>query len=133
MNELTVAEALELMQANEAAMVTQFETWLTITFATIVSVFVARHLLDTKMRWLVTVLYLLASLMVIAMALYLAESNARTAEMLAARGVTVADPLFAAVVALALFLAGVGTTVYFIHMQAAGPDPTRVSSRSVPD
>ncbi len=120
METLTVAEALELIKVNEAAMVTQFETWLTITFATIVSVFVGKHLLNRRMRWLVTILYLLASLMVIAMALYLAESNARIAGMLAMKNVVVSDPLFAGTVALCLFLAGVATTVYFIHMDTEG-------------
>lgn len=118
MEALTVAEALELIRVNEAAMATQFETWLTITFATIVSVFVGKRLLNRKMRWLITMLYLLASLMVIAMALYLAESNARIVEMLTARNVAVSDPIFAGSVALTLFLAGVITTVYFIHMDA---------------
>lgn len=116
MDALTVAEALELIRINEEAMSTQFETWLTITFASIVSVFVGKHLLNRLMRWLVTLLYLLASLMVIAMTLYLAESNAQIVALLAGRGVAVAGPVFAGSVALCLFLAGVGTTVYFIHM-----------------
>ncbi len=116
MDALTVAEALELIRINEEAMSTQFETWLTITFASIVSVFVGKHLLNRVMRWLVTLLYLLASLMVIAMTLYLAESNAQIVALLAGRGVAVAGPVFAGSVALCLFLAGVGTTVYFIHM-----------------
>lgn len=117
MEALSLAEAMELIRINEEAMSTQFETWLTITFATIVSVFVARHLLKRVMRWLVTLLYLLASLMVVAMALYLAESNAHIVAELASRGVVVDGPVFAGIVALCLFLAGVATTVYFIHME----------------
>ena len=116
MEALTVAEALELIRINEEAMSTQFETWLTITFATIVSVFVGKHLLNRLMKWLVTMLYLLASLMVIALAIYLAESNAQLVAVLEAKGVIVPGPVFAGTVALFLFLAGVGTTVYFIHM-----------------
>jgi undecaprenyl pyrophosphate phosphatase UppP len=116
MEALTVAEALELIRINEEAMSTQFETWLTITFATIVSVFVGKHLINRVMRWLVTLLYLLASLMVIALAIYLAENNAQIVAELATRGVVVNGPVFAGIVALFLFLSGVGTTVYFIHM-----------------
>lgn len=116
MEALTVAEALELIRINEEAMSTQFETWLTITFATIVSVFVGKHLLNRVIRWLITLLYLLASLMVIAMALYLAESNAQLVLVLASMGAKVEGPVFAGAVALFLFSAGVGTTVYFIHM-----------------
>lgn len=117
MEALSVAEALELIRINEEAMSTQFETWLTITFATIVSVFVGKRLLKGVIKWLVTLLYLLASLMVIAMAIYLAESNAQLVAHLAAMGTEVDGPVFAGVVALVLFLAGVATTVYFIHME----------------
>lgn len=123
MDALTLAEALELIRINEEAMYTQFETWLTITFASIVSVFAGTHLLNQMMRWLATVLYLLASLMVIAVSPYMAGSNAQIVTMLATRGVTVAGPIFAGAVALSLFLVGVGTTVYFIHMDTE-PGPT---------
>ena len=116
MEALTVAEVLELIRINEEAMSTQFETWLTITFATIVSVFVGKHLLSKVIRWLITLLYSLASLMVIAMALYLAESNAQLVLTLDTKGVEVDGPVFAGAIALSLFIAGFGTTVYFIHM-----------------
>jgi len=121
MEVLTVAEALELIRINEEAMSTQFETWLTITFATIVSVFVGKHVLNRLMRWLVTLLYLLSSLMVIALAIYLAEGNARIVTELTASGVAVDAPVFAGIVGLCLFLSGVGTTVYFIHMDRERP------------
>ena len=97
-------------------MSTQFETWLTITFATIVSVFVGKHLLNKVIRWLITLVYLLASLMVIAMAIYLAESNAQLVLCLAKMRAEVEGPVFAGAVALILFISGVATTVYFIHM-----------------
>ncbi len=117
MEELTVAEILELIRINEEAMVIQFQTWLTITFATIVAVFAGRNLLTGLMRWLVTVLYLLASLAVTALSIYLAENNALLVTILASRDVTVAAPVFAGITSFVLFLAGVGTTVYFIHMK----------------
>jgi undecaprenyl pyrophosphate phosphatase UppP len=117
MDSLTIAEILELIRINEEAMATQFETWLTITFATIVAVFAGRNLLTRLMRQLITLLYLLASLSVTAMTLYLAESNAHFTATLASREVSVAPPVFAGAVFLLLFLAGVGTTVYFIHMK----------------
>ncbi|MEH6587912.1 MAG: hypothetical protein V7720_15230 [Halioglobus sp.] len=116
MEVLTVAEALELIRINEEAMATQFETWLTITFATIVSVFFGKQLLNRVIRWLITLLYALSSLMVIAISLYLAENNAQLVSVLATKGAAVEGPLFAGAVALVLFLAGVVTTVYFIHM-----------------
>ena len=117
MEALTVAEAIELIRINEAAMATQFQTWLTITFATIVAVFAGRNLLTKLMKRLVTLLYLLASLSVAAMSIYLAESNAQLTATLASRDVAVAAPVFAGIVFFVSFLAGVVTTVYFIHMQ----------------
>lgn len=117
MEELTVAEILELIRINEEAMVIQFQTWLTITFATIVAVFAGRRLLTGLMRWLVTTLYLLASLAVTALSIYLAENNALLTTILASRDVAVAAPVFAGITSFVLFLAGVGTTVYFIHMK----------------
>ena len=117
MEALTVAEAIELIRINEEAMAMQFQTWLTITFATIVAVFAGRNLLTKLMRWLVTLLYLLSSLSVIAMSLYLAESLAQINAVLDTRGVALATPAFAGIVFFALFLTGVATTVYFIHMK----------------
>ncbi len=117
MEELTLAEILELIRINEEAMVIQFQTWLTITFATIVAVFAGRNLLTRLMRWLVTVLYMLASLAVTALSIYLAENNALLVTILASRDVAVAAPVFAGITSFVLFLAGVGTTVYFIHMK----------------
>jgi undecaprenyl pyrophosphate phosphatase UppP len=114
---LTVGEAIELIRINEEAMATQFQTWLTITFATIVAVFAGRNLLTKLMKRLVTLLYLLASLSVAAMSIYLAESNAQLTATLASRDVAVAAPVFTGIVFFVSFLAGVGTTVYFIHMK----------------
>ena len=117
MEELTLAEILELIRINEEAMVIQFQTWLTITFATIVAVFAGRNLLTGLMRWLVTMLYLLASLAVTALSIYLAENNALLVTILDSRDIAVAAPVFAGITSFILFLAGVGTTVYFIHMK----------------
>lgn len=39
MDVLTIAQILDIIRVNDDAMVTQFATWLTITFATIVAVF----------------------------------------------------------------------------------------------
>ena len=116
MEGLTVAEAMELIRINEEAIAIQFQTWLTITFATIVAIFAGRNLLTPLMRWLVTLLYLLASLSVAAMSIYLAEGNARLIAALTARDVAVATPAFAGIVFFVLFLVGVATSVYFNHM-----------------
>ncbi|KAA1193994.1 hypothetical protein F0M18_00680 [Pseudohalioglobus sediminis] len=116
MEGLTVAEAMELIRINEEAIAIQFQTWLTITFATIVAIFAGRNLLTRLIRWLVTLLYLLASLSVAAMSIYLAEGNAQLIAGLNSHDVAIATPVFAGSVFFVLFLVGVATTVYFIHM-----------------
>lgn len=116
MEGLTVAEAMELIRINEEAIAIQFQTWLTITFATIVAIFAGRNLLTPLIRWLVTLLYLLASLSVAAMSIYLAEGNAQLVVALTSHDVAVATPVFAGSVFFVLFLVGVATSVYFIHM-----------------
>ncbi len=117
MSELTLYEALDLIRTNEAAISTQFQVWLTITFATIVAVFAGRTLLTGLIKWLVTMLYLLASLTILASCLYLAESNAQLTALLLSRGAPVPAPIFAGASYLVLYMAGVLTTAYFIHMK----------------
>ena len=116
MDELTIFELIELIRMNEEAMATQFQVWLSITFATIVAVFAGRELINKPIKWLVTMLYLLASLATTASSIYLAEGNAQLTAILVDRGAHVPAPVFAGVVFFALFLAGVCTTVYFIQM-----------------
>ena len=54
MDSLTVAQTLDLIRTNEAGILTQFQTWLTISFTTIVAVFSANQLFSDKIKWLVT-------------------------------------------------------------------------------
>ena len=116
MDELTIFELIELIRMNEEAMATQFQVWLSITFATIVAVFAGRELLNKPIKWLVTMLYLLASLATTASSIYLAEGNAKLAVILTERGAHFSAPVFAGATFFILFLAGVCTTVYFIQM-----------------
>lgn len=117
MNTLTVVQILELIRINEAAIVTQFQTWLTITFATIVAVFSAKELLTFKMKWLITTLYLCASITLASIAVYLAENNVISIALLKSRGVEFASPLFAGVSLFCVVIIGMITTCYFIHSQ----------------
>ena len=116
MDQLSVYQAIELIRINENAISTQFQVWLTITFSTIVAVFAGRSLLTKVIKWLVTMLYLLSSIATVASSIYLAESNAHLTAILMERGANVPPPIFAGIIYFMLFVAGVGTTVYFIHM-----------------
>ena len=117
MDQLTTYEALELIRINENAMSTQFQVWLTITFSTIVAVFAGRSLLTRSTKWLVSLLYLLSSIATVASSIYYAESNAQLTALLTERSANVPPPIFAGITYFVLFIAGIGTTVYFIHME----------------
>lgn len=128
MEELSLAQILELIRVNEAAIVTQFQTWLTITFATIVAVFAGKELISLHIKWLITGLYLCASLTITGMSIYLAESNVVFTTLLQARDVKIASPLFASIALFTLVVIGVATTCYFIHMQS-----TKIKTSSTED
>ncbi|BFM05326.1 hypothetical protein [Halioxenophilus aromaticivorans] len=117
MEQLTIYEAIQLIRINEDAISTQFQVWLTISFSTIVALFAGRSLLTAKIKWLVTLLYLLSSMAIVATSLYFAEGNAQITAMLAERGVTLAPPIFASISYFVLLIAGMATTVYFIHIK----------------
>ena len=118
MESMTVAEAIELIRMNEAAMATQFQAWISITFATIVAVFVARNVLNKIMKWLITALYLLSCVASSAMWQHYFESNLRLTEVLIANGVEQNESalVVAGASAMTMYFLGIATTLYFIHM-----------------
>ncbi len=61
MNEITVAELIELLQNESASIDMQFQLWITITSAVVIASFAARHHLSFWMRAFVAVMYALAS------------------------------------------------------------------------
>ena len=116
MDKLTIYEALSLIRVNEQALATQFQVLLTITFATIVAVFAGREILKGVIKWLVTMLYLLASVAITGTSVYFAESHAQLSYELIERGANVPAPAFAGLIYFVVYLTGIATTVYFIHM-----------------
>ena len=125
MEKMSIFEILQLIRINEGAISTQFQVWLTITFSTIVAVFAGKSLLTATIKWLVTGLYLLASLATVASSIYLAESHAKLSLLLAQQGAQIQSPLFASISYFVLFFAGICTTVYFIHMEFDHPSETK--------
>ncbi len=61
MNEITVAELIELLQNESASIDMQFQLWMTLTTAVIIASFAARHHLSFWMRVFIAVMYSLAS------------------------------------------------------------------------
>jgi hypothetical protein len=60
-NEVSIAELIELLQNESASIDTQFQLWITITSAVVIASFAARHYLSFWMKTFVAVIYLLAS------------------------------------------------------------------------
>ncbi len=61
MDKLDSASLLELILLSESSIDYQVEFWLTVSFATIIASFAARRLLNRKMRWMISFLYLTAT------------------------------------------------------------------------
>jgi len=64
-NEISIAELIELLQNESASIDTQFQLWITITSAVVIASFVARHHLTFWMKTFVAVIYLLASSIIV--------------------------------------------------------------------
>ena len=61
MNEISIAELIELLQNESASIDTQFQLWITITTAVVIASFAARDTLTLWMKTFIAVIYLLAS------------------------------------------------------------------------
>lgn len=65
MDQLTLAEIYELGHLAAVRMDTQFQYWLSVTFAVVVAAFVAGDRLNEPLRYLAAILYLLAAFVLI--------------------------------------------------------------------
>ena len=122
MEQLSAADLLELILLGEASIDVQFQLWLTSTFATIVASFAGRHLLTTKMRWVVTVLYLLATFVFASRWYYDAWNITSYREMLTQVGFDNATPVATVASRVVLMLCGTLATVYFLHLDPRNRD-----------
>ena len=93
----------------------QFQNWLTITFATIVASFAARNKLSKKMKYLVTALYVLASLTCGSAYYYVVQENFELTILLVELGREESGPIMAGIFRTFLFVLGIVTTIFFIH------------------
>ena len=65
MNEISVAELIELLQNESASIDTQFQLWITITSAVVIASFAARDYLSIWLKTFIAVIYLLASSIIV--------------------------------------------------------------------
>ena len=115
MDSLTSAELLELLLLSEAAVDYQVEFWLTVSFATIVASFAARHLLTKRIRWLISFLYLASTFVFASRWFYNAWDALVYNEVLVSRGIEMPVGYVSGVARMILFLAGTLATVYFLN------------------
>ena len=115
MESMTVAELLEILRINEAAQWNHFQIWITITFATIVASFVGRKQLTGPLRYLVSFLYLTATLTISSFFMYLAKHNRQIQLELIDRSVDLPGPAVTSISVTILLVFGVVSTIFFIH------------------
>ncbi len=75
MGQYSPAEVAELALLAGASMDTQFQYWISVTFAVVVASFVAGERLSQPMRLLAAILYLLASILLISRFLQFAQTT----------------------------------------------------------
>lgn len=114
MNELEPANLLELILLTESAIDYQIEFWLTVSFATIVGCFAGKDLLTKHMRWIVAVLYLLATALFASRWYYNTGDVLAFTDALAKQGLQSPAPWWTGFIRIALMVFGTIATIYFI-------------------
>ena len=117
----TIAELLELILMSEESIDTQFQFWLTTTFATIIASFAARDLLNRSMRMLISALYLSATFVFASRWYYEGVDLFRYGEMLDGLGFQSEVPVATAFSRVLLMSLGTLATIYFVHIQTRVP------------
>ena len=115
MEQPTIAELLELIMMSESSIDTQFQSWLTITFATIVASFVARNVLTPKIRMITSSLYLVATFVLASRWYYDGQDIVVYIEMLATLDFTSPPPIAASLSRMLLMVLGTFATLYFVY------------------
>ncbi len=111
----TFAELRELVSLSEASIDSQFQFWLTVTFAIIVASFAARHLLSGKLRHVITFLYLLSTFVFASRWYYDYLDLVQYGEMLEALGFDVLIPFPTAISRILLMAIGTLVGIYFVY------------------
>jgi hypothetical protein len=122
MDQLSPGELYELVLLGEASIDSQFQLWLTCTFATIVASFVARHHLTQAMRWIVSALYLLATFVYVSRWYYDATVIFTHRDALGQAGIEHPSVTVTLVARAVTMLFGTFATLYFVHLKA-GSEP----------
>ena len=118
----SIAELLELILLSESSIDSQIQFWLTTTFATIVASFAGRNLLDKRMRFIVSALYLSATFVFASRWYYDVVDISQYQDMLAVLGYESTPPLATAVGRMFLMATGTLATMFFVRFGPALPE-----------
>jgi len=114
MDNLSTAELAELYLIMEEAINTQFEYWITITFAVVVASFVAGRRFNRRLRFALALLYGLSTVVLVSRLGYNALDAADFREALLASGVTLRTPSVTIISRITLFLLGTSAALVFL-------------------
>ncbi len=114
MDQLSTAELAELFLIMESAMYTQFEYWLTVTFAVVVASFVAGKRVNRKLRFGLALLYALATVVLMSRFYYIAADATDFRAALLESGVALRTPWVSIISRVSLFALGTAAALYFL-------------------
>jgi hypothetical protein len=132
--QLTTEEFIELIGVTTTSINSQFELWLTVTFAVIVASYLAGHRLSTGLRYLIATLYSLVSVLLGLMLLQAVQ----TADFLLGEKLTAiawSDPLRVTIATLRFVVWGLGTIatlVFIFRNRDDAPDAQRIDKADTP-
>ena len=124
MDQFSPAELAELFFNRESVIDTQFQYWITITFAVIVANFVAGKRLSLRSRYVVSLLYALAVAVLVSRWSYVADDALQFRQQLEQMGVVLNFPLFTVISRVALVAFGTAATLIFLLSNWLRDDPS---------
>ena len=122
MGSVTTTDILELILASEQFIDDQIEFWLTVTFATIVASFAGDRLLTVRNRIIVSVLYLLATILFMSRWYYEYLDLTLYFEILVSRDVSLEEPVITIFSRVVLVVAGTLAMLYFVNTRVDRED-----------
>jgi hypothetical protein len=117
------AELTELVFTREAVIDGQFQFWITITFAVIAANFIAGNRLSARSRYVISLLYALAVLVLVSRWYYVAVEVTTLRRQLAELGVVINFPTVTAISRVTLVALGTTATLVFLLSNWLRDDP----------
>jgi hypothetical protein len=118
MESITSAELIELVLLQREAFDTQFQFWITATFAVIVASFAAGRRLSAKYRWVVALLYMLTTFMIFARWVHDAREMGLLLSEIQQRGIPYTGPRVFAATKAVLMIFGTVTALVFLRQDS---------------